>query len=426
MKANLLTIMVLAAMWAIPSHAQRTLDYFVAQAMKNSPLIVSSRNQKMIDAEEMQRLKSIYVHSHMELTGDLLFVPIISTDDGRTSFKMDAQNATKYYGYDLGQSSSHINVGLNWTKPLTGGKGLKEEQELLRVNQAISDNNIHLTEHDLKRQITEQYLLCQLDIENEHSFMTIDSILIKQIDIVGKLSSNGLTSPTDVQLLKIERQTNQNLRQAAKQSYITHRAELNTICGINDSSVIVQVNIEEQLPDYNNSKFFEQYKLDSIQAQSTYNTYRNQYRPQLFLYASGGAQTGTYMDLYKRWGVSAGLHFSLTLYDGKQLKNRRRQMKIQQNTAESEQHYAEKVRSTRISELLQLIKSQDLQINNGSKQLDDYRKLLSDYQKEIMAGRRSIVDYVNVFGNYRRQISHLNELKINRNILMNTYNYWNW
>lgn len=426
MKTNLLILNALAAMWVMPSYAQHTLDYFVTQAMKNSPLIVSNRNQKMINAEEIQRLKSIYIHSHMELTGDFLFVPIISTDDGRTSFKMDAQNATKYYGYDLGQSSSHINVGLNWTKPLTGGKGLKEEQKLLRVNQAISDNNIHLTEHDLRRQITEQYLLCQLDIENEHSFMIIDSILIKQMDIVSKLSNNGLTSPTDVQLLEIERQTNENLRQAAMQSYITHRAELNTICGINDSTVLVQVNIDEQLPDYTHSKFFEQYKLDSIQAQSTYNTYLNQYRPQLFLYASGGTQTGTYMDLNKRWGVSAGLHFSLTLYDGKQLKNRLRQMRIQQNTAECEQHYAETVRITRISELLQLIKSQDLQIRNGSKQLGDYRKLLSDYQKEIMAGRRSIVDYVNVFGNYRRQISNLNELKINRNMLMNTYNYWNW
>ncbi|HRN16923.1 MAG TPA: hypothetical protein PLF38_07740, partial [Xylanibacter oryzae] len=107
-------------------------------------------------------------------------------------------------------------------------------------------------------------------------------------------------------------------------------------------------------------------------------------------------------------------------------KNRSRQMKIQQNTIQNEQQYAETVRRTRISELLQLINSQDLQISNGSKQLDDYRKLLSDYQKEIMAGRRSIVDYVNVFSNYRRQISSLNELKINRNILMNTYNYWNW
>ena len=426
MKVKLLILTIFAAIWAIPSSSQHTLDYFVAQAMKNSPLIVSNRNQKMIDAEEMQRLKSVYIHSHLELTGDLLFVPIISTDDGKTSFKIDAQNASKFYGYDLGQSSSHINVGLNWTKPLTGGKGLKEEQELLRINQSISENNINLTEHDLSRQITEQYLLCQLDIENEHSFLTIDSLLIKQIDIVSKLSNNGLTSPTDVQLLKIERQTNENLRQAAMQSYITHRAELNTICGINDSSILVQVNINEQLPDYTHSKFFEQYKLDSLQAQSTYKTYLNQYRPQLFLYANGGTQTGTYVDLYKRWGMSAGLHFSLTLYDGKQLKNRRRQMKIQQNTIQNEQQYAETVRRTRISELLQLIRSQDLQISNGSKQLDDYRKLLSDYQKEIMAGRRSIVDYVNVFSNYRRQISSLNELKINKNILMNTYNYWNW
>jgi len=426
MNIKLLIISILSTIWVMPSPAQHTLEYFIAQAMKNSPLIVSNRNQKIIDSEEMQRLKSVYTHSRLELTGDMLFVPIISSDNGRTSFKMDAQNATNFYGYDLGQNSSHIQVGLNWTQPLTGSKGLKEEQELLRFHQDISENNIHLTEHDLRRQITEQYLLCQLDIENEHSFLPIDSLLTKQIDLVIKLSNNGLTSPTDVHLLKIERQTNENLRQAAMQSYITHRAELNTICGTNDSSTLVHETINEQLPDYTHSKFYEQYKLDSLQAQSTYRIYLNQYRPQLFLYANGGSQTGTYMDLYKRWGMSVGLHFSWTLSDGKQLKNRRRQLEIQQSTIKDEQQYAETVRRTRITELLQLIKSQDLQINNGSKQLDDYRKLLSDYQKEIMAGRRSIVDYVNVLNNYRRQIRSLNELIINRYILTNTYNYWNW
>ncbi|MBM6993187.1 MAG: TolC family protein [Prevotella sp.] len=406
--------------------AQHGLDYFLVQARQNSPLIVMNRNQKAIDAEEMQRLKAAYTHSRLELAGDLLFVPIVSTDNGKTSFKMDAQSANSYYGYDLGQSSSHLTMGLNWVQPLTGTRGLRDAQELLRVNQSIADNNIQLTGHDLSRQVTEQYLLCQLDMANERSAREIDSLLVKQMDIVTRLANHGLTSPTDVQLLRIEQQANESLRQQAYQSYLTHRTELNTICGISDSASLAPVKITERLAPSAQSAFLEQYRLDSLQAQSNYRTYLNQYRPQLSLYASGGTQTGPYKDIYKRWGASAGLHFSWTLSDGKQLKNRQRQMEIQQNTIQAERQYAETTRQTRLSQLVQMLRSQDEQIANGQQQLDSYRNLLADYQKEIMAGRRSIVDYVNVFRNYRLQTRTLNELEINREILANTYNYWNW
>lgn len=406
--------------------AQHTLDYFIAQAKQNSPLIVMNRNQKALTAEEMQRLRAAYTHSRLELTGDLLFVPVITTDNGQTSFKVDAQNADKYYGNDLGQSSSHLQMGLNWVKPLTGMKGLRDEQRLLAVNQSIADNIIRLTEHELGRQVTEQYLLCQLDQANEQSACAIDSILVNQMDIVTRLANHGLTSPTDVQLLSIERQANESVRQQALQSYITHRAELNSICGIIDSEAIVPVSIMEQMKRTSRSDFMEQYRLDSLKARLTYQTYMNQYRPQLSLYANGGTQTGPYKDLYKRWGVSAGLHFAWTLSDGKQLKNRQRQMEIQQNTIEAERQYAETTRKTRLQELVEMLKSQDAQIANSRTQLESYRNLLSDYQKEIMAGRRSVVDYVNVFRNYRLQTRTLNELKINREIMVNTLNYWNW
>ncbi len=410
----------------MPLQAQHTLEYFLAQAQHNSPLIVMNRNQKAIDAEEMQRLKAAYTHSRLELAGDLLFVPIVSTDNGQTRLKFDAQSADNFYGYDLGQSSSHLTMGVNWMQPLTGGRGLHDAQDLLRVNQSIADNNIQLTEHDLDRQVTEQYLLCLLDKANERSAREMDSLIVRQMDIVTRLANHGLTSPTDVQLLRIEQQANEGLRQQAHQSYITHRTELNTICGISDSASLTPVTITERMVPAGQSAFLEQYRLQNLQAQANYRTYLNQYRLQLSLYASAGTQTGPYKDIYKRWGASAGLHLSWTLADGKQLKNRQRQMQLEQSTIEAQRQYAETTRQTRLTQMMQMLRSQDEQIANGRQQLDSYRNLLADYQKEIMAGRRSIVDYVNVFRNYRLQTRTLNELEVNRELLANTYNYWNW
>ena len=411
--------------------AQQSLDEFQHLAIQNSPLIVATQNQKAMDNEEIARLEAFYTHARVELQGDLLFVPIITTDNGYTQFKIDAQSADRYFGYDPGQTSSHANMDIVWTKPLTGERPLRDEQKRLSTNQAVADDHIRLTIHELDRQVTEQYLLCLLDQENERSFRAIDSILVYQTNIVARLSAQGLGSPADTRLLHIEQQNLADQAQAAKQLWMKHRAELDALCGLcntsTQSSLALQpVTIQPCLSQIQASSFLNQYHLQSQQAQADYNCYRNLYLPQLSLYADAGGQTGTYHDLYKRWGASVGLHFSWTLSDGKQLSHRQRQMKLLQSTADYEAEKAETMRQTRLHELTLLIHIQDERITAAQRQLNDYHILLTDYAKEMRAGRRSTIDYVNVLHSYRKQMSTLNELNINRSLLVNTYNYWNW
>lgn len=85
-----------------------TLDYYLESARENSPLIQDYRNQKEIEVYERQRLKALYTRSKVTLNGDYLFVPVISKDNGKTSFEWNPQDGVDYYGYDLGQSSGHF------------------------------------------------------------------------------------------------------------------------------------------------------------------------------------------------------------------------------------------------------------------------------------------------------------------------------
>lgn len=71
---------------------------YIETAKRNSPLINDYRNSIEIERAEQERLKAVYLHSQLELNGDYLFVPIISKDGGRTSFKFNAQDAADYYG----------------------------------------------------------------------------------------------------------------------------------------------------------------------------------------------------------------------------------------------------------------------------------------------------------------------------------------
>ncbi|MBP7857098.1 MAG: TolC family protein [Prevotella sp.] len=405
---------------------QRSLDDYIVHALKFSPLIINNKNQQQLNDEERLRLKAFYTHSRLELNADLLFVPIISRDNGKTTFLADAQSAERYTGYDLGQSSSHLLTGVDFVQPLTGASLYKDESRRLQIDKDISEQQIRLTGHDLGRQVTEQFLLCQLDMENQRSCQEIDSILARQIAMVRTLATHGLTSPADIRLIEIERQSNQQVQQAALQSYLTHRGELNTLCGTADTTAIAPVHLEPSLPPAHTSAFLETYRLDSLKNEADYMHQRGLYRPQLSFYANAGSQTGPYKDFYKRWGVSAGLHLHWTLADGKQLKHQQREMQISQERTTLLRERDETERKLRLAQLEELRKSQDKQIDNSVQLIAQYRQLLSDYQKEIMAGRRSVVDYVNAFKTFTAESHNLNTLKINKELLINTYNYWNW
>ena len=135
------------------SHGQekheRSLHYYIETAKENSPLIKDYANQTLIQQAELQRLKAMYMHSRMELNGDYLFVPIISKDGGHTAFKWNAQDATDYYGYDLGESSGYFHAGVTWTQPLLGKSSYKAAREQAMINEDLANNHIRVEKHQL-------------------------------------------------------------------------------------------------------------------------------------------------------------------------------------------------------------------------------------------------------------------------------------
>ena len=140
-----------------------SLSCYIKAAKQYSPLLHDYRNQLQIEQAELRRLKALYTRSRLELNGDYLFVPVLTKDGGKTSFRWNAQDATDYYGYDLGESSGHLHAGATWTQPLLGHSFYKVAQEQFRINMDMARNHIHLEENQLERAVTEQYRLDSLN-----------------------------------------------------------------------------------------------------------------------------------------------------------------------------------------------------------------------------------------------------------------------
>ena len=453
-------------------------DYLDA-ARRNSPLIKEYAGQKEIAASERQRLKAFYTRSKAEVNGDLLFVPIVSMDGGKAAFKWNAHDAVDYYGYDLGESSGYLHGGVTWTKPLWGGGLYKVAEEQADLDGEMASNGIRLEEHSLERLVTEHYLLCLLD-EAQIAFAdSVSMVLERQVEAVGRLVSNGLASRSDLRLLEVEKDANNEAKVSALQSYQSHFVDLNLVCGVEvregdvastgsataasavgescrtmvgehsrttgsataenrsqwfgsahqpskcTDSFLPDVEIEMNLAK-NQSGFLEKYRLDSLNVEVGMRTFNTQYKPRLDLFMNAGLQTAGTPDWYRHFGWSAGLTFRWTFSDGGQKRQMERQTWLKQNTVRNYKDNFEYQRRMRLNQCLS-----ELARNNDRKQilenqLNEYDEILSEYSRKLQVGLVSVLDYLMVLRNKINVERDLLVLDTNRKLVITAYNYWCW
>lgn len=406
----------------------RSLPYYIEAAHNNSPLIQDYRNRKEIQRQEQLRLKALYTRSKIELNGDYLFVPVISKDKGRTSFEWNAQDGNDYYGYDLGQSSGHLQAGATWTQPLLGNSAYRVAKEQTNVEMDIMNNNIRLEKHQLERIVTEQYLLCLLDRKQIALADSTADLLTQQERVIRKLAASGLAKLSDLHLLQIEQNANLDQRTASVQSYRSHLLDLNILCGIEDTSSVEleETSLSPNLTATPASGFLKQYRLDSLNTLLSLRSFNLQYKPQLNLFVDGGMRTGAYSGMQRHFGMSAGVTFSWTVFDGRQKRIKERQTRAQLNSIDAYKANFQIQQELRKQQCLDELKTYEERNRLLQDQLSEYAQTLSDYRKEIQAGQLSVIDYLLVLRNkIQTERDHMT-LQTNRQLLVTAFNYWNW
>lgn len=439
-------------------------DYLDA-ARRNSPLIKEYAGQKEIAASERQRLKAFYTRSKAEMNGDLLFVPIVSMDGGKAAFKWNAHDAMDYYGYDLGESSGYLHGGVTWTKPLLGGGLYKVAEEQADLDGEMASNGICLEEHSLERLVTEYYLLCLLDKAQIAFADSVSMVLERQVEAVGRLVSNGLASRSDLRLLEVEKEANNEAKVSALQSYQSHFVDLNLVCGVEVSegdvastgpvtaastvgehsrttgsaiagnrsmilskcadSFLQDVEIEMNLAK-SQSGFLEKYRLDSLNVEVGMRSFDTQYKPRLDLFMNAGLQTAGTPDWYRHFGWSAGLTFRWTFSDGGQKRQMERQTWLKQNTVRNYKDNFEYQRRMRLNQCLSEHARNRDRKQILENQLNEYDEILSEYSRKLQVGLVSVLDYLMVLRNKVNVERDLLVLDTNRKLVITAYNYWCW
>jgi outer membrane protein TolC len=409
---SLFLVILFSSLIASPSGAQKnTLDFYLTEAIRNSPLLKDYRSQIESNGIDSQRIRAQY-HPQVTATSVNSLAPVIHG-----------------FGYDAaitngGQLSGIVNV----SQTVVSRGNLDAQYKNLQLQNAGLVNNSIISEQDLKRTITLQYLnafgtLQQLNLARE-----IQSLLQKEVAILKLLTEKNVYHQTDyLTLLVIVQQQELSLKQLDIQ-YHTDFANLNYLAGIVDTSI---VNLEEPSFDLKaplgpgRSIFFQKYTIDSLLLSHNRTLLDYSYKPKLNVYANAGYMSSFVYQGYKNFGTSVGLDLVIPIYDGKQKRMLYKKLDISERVRSSYQTFYTGQYYQQIGQLQQQLQQTESLIGDIDKQIKYADGLIQANTKLLETGDAKIIELIVALNNYLTAKNLLTQNKVSRLQIINQINYWN-
>ncbi len=411
-------------------HAQRTLQQYIDTAKQNSPLIKDNQNLSKANQLEVERLKAQFTKPQIGLTGNYLFAPILSTDDNTIRPELNSKGANKYYGYELGATNGGQYQGLvTITQPILNQERYKIYAEQANISSRINENNIKLAVHDIEKFVTDQYILCLLDLQQSSYAADMMNLLVGQREIVKKLATNSLVKQSDFSLINIEYKNFETIFATNKANYRRDLMDLNILAGISDTALVQLDNLVLALRNNNTSlasQYEDKYRLDSLNLDASQKVFETRYKPQINLFANSGLNAVNISTIPRRFGIGAGVSVVWNFYDGKQKEITQKKTKYLMQSISSYRENFLIQNEVRKNKFLTELSSYTERGALLQDQLNDYQQVINSYKKEILFGQQSIINFTNVIKSMAAVQRDYLLLQTNRLLLINAYNYWNW
>lgn len=388
-----------------------SLDFYLGQALQNSPLLKDYRNQVLAGRVDSALVKASY---GPQVVGNStnIYAPAI-----------------KGYGYDQAISNGgNFTTVVAVTKTLVGQSHLDAEYETIRLqNQGIT-NTSKISEQDLKKSVTAQYITAYGDLQQLRFNRDIYSLLQREEQVLKDLTEKNIYRQTDYLTFVVTlKQEGLLLRQLDIQ-YRNDHGTLNYLCGINDTSATLLDDPDirlQSLPDIGNSVFFRQFGLDSLKLRNDRSLINFNYRPKASLYADGGWSSSLQYEPYKNFGVSFGFMVTMPIYDGHQRKMQYRKLDIAERTRTGYKDFFTRQYNQQVAQLTQQLKATEALIGQIDEQVRYSQTLIEVNEKLLGTGDAKIADYVIALTNYLNAKNLLTQNNITRLQIINQINYWN-
>jgi len=404
---------ILVSLLALRAPAQQnTLNYYLNYALKNSPLIKDFQNQVLSFSLDSQIMRAT-MRPQVNAISNNLYAPVING-----------------YGYDeaitnQGQLSGMIAVN----KSFFGRRSIATQLASFQVQAQSASNNIRLTEQDLKKAITDQYIITfgdwlQLQFNNE-----INGLLAREDTLLKKLTQSNVFKQADYLAFAVTKQQQLLTTSQLEIQYAYDFATLNYLAGIADTAQISPLQDPQLtltvLPDYIISAFYRQYVLDSLKLRNDRALIDINYRPKINAFADAGYNSSMTYQPYKNWGTSIGLNLTIPIYDGRQRKFQYEKINLQEQTRLAKRDYFINQRQQQIFQLMQQMRSTEKLINDINQQIRYTDTLIAVNEKLLGTGDIRVTDFILALTNYFNARYLVTQNYIDRLKIINQLNYWN-
>jgi outer membrane protein TolC len=387
------------------------LDHYLSIALKSSPLLNDLKNQIASGKLDSIRLRA-GLKPQVTASSTGTYAPVING-----------------FGYESaitnGQTLNAL-VGVN--QAIIGKNYLRAQLDALKLSKDSLGNTIKLSEQDLKKTITTQYITAYGSLQQYNFNKEVVELLTKEEDLLKKLTRSNVYRQSDYLTFLVTLKQQQLTLYQSRLQYKNDYTTLNYLSGILDTTIVQlkDPNLQRTItPDAGNSIFYQQFKTDSIRLLNSRKLVDYSYKPKVNVFADGGYNTDFSYQPYKNFGTSVGFSLALPIYDGGLRKLQHKKLLLQEDTRQTYKAFFDVQYRQQIAQLNQQITDNanlELQIRDQFKYSESLIKV--DTQL-LQTGDLRIADLIIAINNYLSVKNLLTQTNISKLQLINQLNYWN-
>lgn len=423
-KNILIRIFAFAFLFCGISKAQNNLEYYINAAIANNPELNEHLNNLKTGEIENSLIDAQNNSFQLYLTSDILVAPYLN-NDGKIISTSPNKNAI---GYDAGITNGGLySAQLNLEKNIFNDRKVNVLRKNITLQTTREKNAAKILEHNLKYSVTDRYLSVYESQQLYNYAKMIEDTLRAEVGAAKALTKQGILKQTDLLLLMNEL-SNQEINTEKLMNHIqSNYSDLNTFCGIENFDLKNLDTIKlEKTAESKSSHFNALFKNDSLTILNQQELFETKYEPEVKVFVNTGLNAIELDNIERKFGVSAGINFSLPLYDGDQKNLKAQQTKI---SLENVSSYEKSQSIVKWSNMQKAESSIELYKNNGDKlknQLINFSTILSISNSSLAQGQISIVDYLSIINKYDELKTNSLMSEINYQRAVNDFNYWNW
>lgn len=404
-------LLLIAFQTSILSAQQKDLRFFIDKALENSPLIKDYENQIRSNQIDSMKINAGFGPQVSAISNNY-YAPVI-----------------KGWGYDeVITDKANLSAQVALTKEFVSRQNRENQFRALQVGNLSIKNTRKITEQELIREVTGQYILTFGSFEQFNFTNEIMILLRKEEKMLKTLTESSVYRQTDYLNFLLAVQKQEFELAMAKSQFKTNFATLNYLCGIEDTSTYSVPDpglIVSGLPEAKKNVFYQSFINDSILLSIEDMQIDFAYKPKITFFTDAGYLSSLYYQPWKNVGASAGINLSVPIYDGKQRKMKHQQIILSEQTREIYSSFYLKQYNQQISLLFIRLGDNQTLGELLNKQLEYSRTLIEANHKLLETGDVRVTDYILAINNYLSSKNALFQNVVERYDLINQINYWN-